>query len=173
MTVVRYRVNAWDALQNPSRDVSVIGPSGALFKERFELWPADQDMVLFRGEAGRQIYDLSRFNAESGCPYALVTRSDFQIQSNAGQVDCVDRSDEWSLYLFPRGLPTGFEVKLDGTSFWLPGCAAPKAATLPGSFFGSAKLRRLPCIFPSTFPLGGAWDNSGSQVFALATIKHR
>lgn len=129
------RVNAWDALQNPSRDVSVIGPSGALFKERFELWPADQDMVLFRGEAGRQIYDISRFNAESGCPYALVTRSDFQIQSNAGQVDCVDRSDEWSLYLFPRGLPTGFEVKLDGTSFWLPGCAAPKAATLPGSFF--------------------------------------
>ena len=129
------RVSAWDALQNPSREVSVIGPSGAVFKERFELWPADQDIVLFRGEAGRQIYDLSRFNAESGCPYALVTRSDFQIESSAGRVDCIDRSDEWSLYPFPRGLPAGFEVMLDGTSFWLPGSAAPRVAMLPDSFF--------------------------------------
>jgi hypothetical protein len=129
------RVGAWDAIQNPSREVSVIGPSGALFKERFELWPTDKDIVLFRGEAGRQIYELSRFYGESGCPYALVTRSDFQIQSSAGRVDCVDRSDEWTLYQFPRGLPAGFEVMLDGTSFWLPDSAAPRLTILPESFF--------------------------------------
>jgi len=141
------RVSAWDALQNPTREVSVIGPSGALFKERFELWPAEQDMVLFRGEAGRQVHDLSRFNAESGCSYALVTRSDFQIQSNAGPVHCMDRSDQWSLYQFPRGLPAGFEVMLDGASFWLPGSVVPRITTPQGFSF------RIREVSPTTLHL--------------------
>jgi hypothetical protein len=129
------RVSAWDALQNPTREVSVISPTGTLYKERFEFWPDDQDLVLFRGEGGRQICDLSRFTAESGCSYALVTRSDVQVQSSSGLVDCVDSSDRWSLYEFPKGLPAGFEVKLDDAPFWSHGVSAPKIATLPGSSF--------------------------------------
>lgn len=129
------RVSAWDALQNPTREVSVIGPSGALFREQFEFWSADQDLVLFRGEAGRRIRDLNRFTAECGCSYALVTRSDIQVESNSGPADCADRSKNWSLYQFPRGLPPGFQTTLDNALFWSPGTAKPLIATLPGSFF--------------------------------------
>ena len=126
-------MNAWDALQNPSRDVSVIGPSGALFKERFELWPADQDMVLFGERPVIRIYDISRFNAESGCPYALVTRSDFKIQSNAGQVDCVNHGDRVEpLSISARSSRLALKVKLDRAHRLAAGCASKKQ---PGSFF--------------------------------------
>jgi hypothetical protein len=148
------RVSAWDALQNPTREVSVIGPSGTLFKEQFEFWPADQDLVLFRGEAGRQIRDLSRFTAECGCSYALVTRSDVRVESNSGPVDCSDRSDKWSLYQFPRGLPPGFEVILDNASFWLPGAAAPKIATLPGSSFRIREISPVNLYLSAHVPIG-------------------
>jgi hypothetical protein len=127
------RLSAWDALQNPSREIKVAGPTGVFYKERFALWPDDEDLVLYREDAGRQISDLSRFTAEDGCIYSLVVRRDVQIFSNTGQVDCVDQSDQWALYRFPQGLPAGFAARLDGAPFWSPGSAPIKNKELPGT----------------------------------------
>jgi hypothetical protein len=120
------------ALQNPSREVRVVGQSGTLYKERLELWQEDFDLLLWEERTGRLVRDLSYFKVEEGHGYALITRSEVRISSNLGEVDCVDRSECWSYYSFPHGFPPSMEVKLDGGVVWAPAASSNPRPELDG-----------------------------------------
>jgi hypothetical protein len=134
------RIGVWNALQNPTRDVRVIGQSGTVYKERLELWPDDLDVLLWEESTGRLVRDLTRFQAEGGRGYSLITRSEARIFTNLGEVNCLDRSDYWSLYSFPHGFPPAMEVILDGSAIWAPELPPIATMTLKGS---SLRIREL------------------------------
>lgn len=134
------RIGVWNALQNPTREVRVIGQSGTFYKERLELWPDDFDVLLWEGRTGRLVRDLTRFQAEEGREYSLITRSEIRIFTKSGEVDCLDRSEYWSLYSFPHGFPPAMEVVLDGSAIWAPDLPSTATMTLQGS---SLRIREL------------------------------
>jgi hypothetical protein len=134
------RIGVWNALQNPMREVRVIGQSGTLYKERLELWPDDFDVLLWEERTGRLVRDLTRFQAEEGRGYSLITRSEVRIFTNVGEVNSSDRSEYWSLYLFPHGFPPAMEVVLDGSAIWAPDLSSIATMTLQGS---ALRIREL------------------------------
>jgi hypothetical protein len=125
------RLSAREALEQPARDLRVFGAAGTVYKERFALWPEDEEIVVFDGRTGRQIHDLKRFRAVTSHPYALVARADVHVRDAAGEVHCADRSDRWCFYPFPKGFSEGLQLSIDGLS-WAPHVDKGEECSLPG-----------------------------------------
>jgi hypothetical protein len=126
------QINVWSALQKPSRDVRIIGQSGTLYKERLEFWQEDFDLLLWEERTGRQVRDLSHFQAEEGRGYSLITRSEVRISTNEGEVNWADRGESWTFYSFPHGFPFGMEATLDGGVIWAPNVSSNTVPALEG-----------------------------------------
>jgi hypothetical protein len=127
------KVNIFDALQRPSREVTVFGGSGSLYREQLSFWPAEEDFVLFRGRTGRRVSDLEHFVPEVGLPYSLIARVDVRLQSAAQIFECVERGEEWCLYRFQHGLPSNFSASIEGTVVWTPGSKVNQPKPLLGA----------------------------------------
>jgi hypothetical protein len=130
------RVRISDALETPSREIHVLGGGGTLYRERFAFWTDEEDLILFRGEAGRRVRDLARFTPEAGCPYAVVARSDVQLRAASGNIDCSERGEDWCLYRFSQGLPPEFAATVEGHPLWSPNAAPPACPMLQGASLG-------------------------------------
>ncbi len=134
------RVRISDALQVPCREVRVLGGGGTLYRERFAFWTNEDDLILFRGHAGARVRDLARFLPEAGCPYAVVARSDVQLQAASRRIDYSERGDEWCLYRFWEGLPAGLTASIEGSLFWNPGASLTTSPVLQGAALGVREL---------------------------------
>jgi hypothetical protein len=134
------RISLWSALQRPSLDVRVVGQSGTIYKERFDLWQDDFDLLLWEERTGRPVRDLSRFQPESGRAYSLIIRSEVRLSTDRGEIDWTVRSEFWTYYSFPHGFPPGLEAKLDGNVLWAPSVYAKATPALDGC---SLRLREL------------------------------
>lgn len=115
-----FRISVWNALQKPSLEVRVVGQRGTIYKERYNLWQDDFDLLLWEERTGRPVRDLNRFQLEAGCAYSVIARREVRLSTTAGEVYCADRSESWAYYSFPNGFPPGMEAKLDGTTIWAP-----------------------------------------------------
>ena len=56
------RLTIRDALEQPAREMRVIGIGGTIYRERLELWTEEDEILVFNGRSGRQVHDFSRFN---------------------------------------------------------------------------------------------------------------
>lgn len=147
-----------EVLDAPTRQVSVSGRAGVVFRERFSFWPPDADIVLFRGTAGRLIANLEGFVAEPGCPYTVVTAAAVDLSTgNSSPRDCEVRSRDWKLYSFPHGLPAGLEARIDSLCLWSPEHAVAKPT--PPGFLLQARERSVTSLeLTATAPRGWTVD---------------
>ncbi len=148
------RVLVSDALEKPSREVRVVGGGGTLYRERFAFWTDEDDLILFRGQAGGRVHDLARFVPEAGCPYAVVARSDVQLKTALGWIESSERGDEWCLYRFPQGLPLGLTASVEDSLLWYPGEAPTTRPTLQGAAVCVRELSATHLQLTAHMPLG-------------------
>lgn len=112
---------AVEVLDCPVREVSVSGRAGVLYRERFNFWPADSDVSVFRGNSGRLITNLDGFVAEAGCPYTIVTAGAVDLHAPGMPAPEHEvRSSDWKLYSFPQGLPDPLEARIEDLCLWSP-----------------------------------------------------
>ena len=126
------RMPVRDALEQPAREMRVIGIGGTLYRERLELWAEEDEVLLFDGRSGRQVHDLERFNPRPGRGYLVIARADVEIRSAGQRADWADRSVRWCYYPFPNGFPPGLEAAIENVSFWAPEWSQQPANQLPG-----------------------------------------
>jgi len=150
--------NVWSALQKPSREVRVIDQSGTLYKERLELWQEDFDILLWEERTGRQVRDLSRFQAEAGRGYSLITRTEVRISTNQGEINCADRSEYWAFYSFPHGFPPALQATLDGSVIWSPDISLNPDRVLAGSSLRIREQSITSLSLEALAPVGWAID---------------
>jgi hypothetical protein len=148
------RVRVSDVLQKPCREVSVLGGGGTLYRERFAFWTNEDDLILFRGQAGARVRDLARFVPEAGCPYAVVARSDVQLQAASRTIDYTERGDEWCLYRFSQGLPSGLTASVEGSLVWNPGASMTTSSILQGAALAVRELSATRLQLRVHLPLG-------------------
>jgi hypothetical protein len=152
------RIGAWNALQNPTREVRVIDQSGTLYKESLELWPDDFDVLLWEESTGRLVRDLALFKVEEGRGYALITRSEVRIFTTSGELNCLDRSEYWSFYSFPQGFPPTMEVVLEGSTIWAPDLSSITNLMLRGCSLRVRELSITSLSLEAMAPAGWAID---------------
>ena len=110
-----------EMLDDPTREVSVSGRSGVIYKERFSFWPPDSDLVLFRGSAGRLVTKLEGFVPEPGRPFTAITSEAVELCiGSAPALPCETRSRNWKLHSFPDGCPDGLEARIEELCIWSP-----------------------------------------------------
>lgn len=126
---------AEEVLDCPTREVSVSGRSGVIYKERFSFWPLDSDLVLFRGNAGRLVTNLERLAPESGCPYVCITSEAVDLGAGPVPLEHDTRGRDWKLYSFPHGFPAGLEARIEGLRLWSPEHAQVPPSTAGFSLF--------------------------------------
>ena len=153
------RISAWCALQKPSMEARVVGQSGTIYKERYDLWQDDFDLLLWEERTGRPVRDLTRFQAEPGRAYSLITRSEVQLFTEAGEVYCADRSECWAYYSFPHGFPPSMEAKLEGSVIWAPRISSKSTPALDGCSLRIRELSITLLSLEATAPAGWAIDS--------------
>jgi hypothetical protein len=129
------RLTVREALEQPGREMRVIGVGGALYRERLELWTEEDEILIFDGRTGRQVYDLEHFKPRSARSYLLIARSDVELTFTGQSVGWADRSVRWCFYPFPNGFPPGLEAMIEQVAFWSPECCDLGANQLPGLSF--------------------------------------
>lgn len=147
-----------EVLDAPTREASVNGRAGVVFRQRFCFWPQDADIVVFRGPAGRLITNLEGFVAEPGCPYTIVTATAVDLSiANCSPLESEVRSRDWKLYTFPHGLPAGLEARIDSLCLWSPEHAV--ARSTPAGFLLVARERSVTALeLTATAPRGWTVD---------------
>ena len=136
---------AEEVLDSPTREVSVSGRSGVVYKERFSFWPHDSDLVLFRGTAGRLITKLEGFVPDPGGPLTVITSEavDLHIGSDP-PLQCQTRSREWKLFSFPEGCPIGLEARIEELCIWSPAHATSQPS--PAGFSLAAREESITSV---------------------------
>ena len=110
----------------------VIGVGGAVYRERLELWSAEDEILIFDGRSGRQVHDLEHFKPRPARNYLMIATSDVELTDDGQSVGYADRSERWCFYLFSNGFPPGLEAKIEQVAFWSPEGSEPAEQQLPG-----------------------------------------
>ena len=127
------RLTIRDALEQPAREMRVIGIGGTIYRERLELWTEEDEILVFNGRSGRQVHDFSRFNPRVGCCYLVIARSDVELQIAGERVYWAERSARWCYYSFPNGFPQGLEAVIENALLWAPESPCETQTEFPGA----------------------------------------
>lgn len=129
-----------EALDQPARELRVIGIGGTLYRERLELWTEEDEILIFDERNGRQVHDLEHFRPRPSRCYFVIARSDVELMCAGQRFEWTDRSSRWCLYSFPNGFPAGLEARIDNVAFWSPEWSEPTSNQLPGLAFHIREL---------------------------------
>ena len=152
------RISARSALEKPSLEARIVGQSGTIYKERYDLWQDDFDLLLWEERTGRPVRDLSRFQPEPGRAYSLIARNEVRLCTDSGEVYCADRSESWAYYSFPHGFPPGMEAKLDRSIIWAPRACSNATPALDGCSLRIRELSITSLSLEAIAPAGWAID---------------
>jgi hypothetical protein len=104
----------------PSIIASLVNSQGETIKsDDLELWPADEDVTVYRLPSGERLPDAFNSSLSPNVSYALLTAADLTIEPQPQEWRLAD-SQCVKIYRLPANWPSQTQMLLDGELLWEP-----------------------------------------------------